>query len=252
MDELLAALGRRQNRRQKVWLVSLFAAATLFFLTAGHIGHIFVWWSTLLIHTVAWAVWFAWQGWLFPLNRERYLRNAPLNAYQKAFCRDILPGVSFGVSQMLRPVFYGFLVTSTFTSFPYQWFAAVLCGGLGLWLLYSGFKAIGISAAGFLYEYRGTPPPLVRRSIYAYIRHPLFLGGVLASFGASLFFDDIRPLGLALLNIAVLPVYGRLEDARLIRVFGGRYREYRSSVGGFVPRLGPKWFVMGPRRQRPT
>jgi hypothetical protein len=114
MKELLLSLGRRPSLGHRVWLVSLFVVVTLSFLAGGHIWHAFVQWRPLSIQMAGWVIWFTWQGWLFPLNRERYIQSEPTRAYQKAFYRDILPGVSFGVSQMLRPVSYEFLSTPAF------------------------------------------------------------------------------------------------------------------------------------------
>jgi protein-S-isoprenylcysteine O-methyltransferase Ste14 len=57
------------------------------------------------------------------------------------------------------------------------------------------------------------------------------------SFGVTILLrSNTCSITLAILNLVILPVYQWIEDARLIRVFGGQYLEYRSSVGGFIPR----------------
>jgi protein-S-isoprenylcysteine O-methyltransferase Ste14 len=114
----------------------------------------------------------------------------------------------------------------------------VLLALAGVALLGMGFQTIGFDGAGFLYEYKAHATPLKRRSIYAFIRHPLFLGGVLASVGASLLSSESIALAMAAINVLILPVYAFLEDARLTRVFGTTYHSYRMHVGGMMPKRG--------------
>src|SRR5829696_7809392 len=111
MEELLLNLGRKPNFFQRVRLVGLFMATTAGFLVMAHVLNAFSLWNPLTIHLLGWTIWFAWQGWLFPVNRARYIQNYPDNPYRKAFYWDILFGVSFGVSQMVIPVSYGILAT---------------------------------------------------------------------------------------------------------------------------------------------
>ena len=235
MREILLALGRKPNRWQQLWLISLFIVVTGSFLVLGHLLQVGFRLSPLVIHGAGWIIWFSWQGHFFALNRKRYLRRYQANAYQRAFYRDILFGVSFGVCQMLRPAYYGLLTLQIGLSSVWLLIAGVLCVVVGLALLYQGFKTIGIAGAGFLFEYRNGSPLLVQQRIYVYMRHPLFVGGVVASLGIALCFAEGLPLALALFNILVLPVYGWLEDIRLKRVFGCSYARYCSKVGGIVP-----------------
>lgn len=238
MTKLLLALGREANLCQRISLISLFVMMSMGFVALAHVLNTFLQWNPLIIQVVGWAIWFAWQGWLFPLNRARYIRNCPSNSYRKAFYRDILFGVSFGISQMIIPISYGFLATTPFPSSVGWVFIGLSCIAVGAALLALGFKTIGIAGAGFLSEYRDALPLLAHHSVYAYIRHPLFLGGVVASSGACFILsNDTWSLALATLNVAILPVYGRIEDNRLSRVFGAQYLEYSSSVGRFVPKL---------------
>jgi protein-S-isoprenylcysteine O-methyltransferase Ste14 len=81
---------------------------------------------------------------------------------------------------------------------------------------------------------------VVRSSVYAFLRHPLFVGGVIISVGLGLMGGEVSLL-LAAMNIAALPFYARFEDARCARVFGAHYDDYRASVGAVMPRLtGPR------------
>lgn len=243
MDELLAALGRRSNTYNRAWLIGIFGAFTVALLVAGQVTGIYAQRMAVALHLSSWFVWFAWQSWLFPRHRERYLHDGPTTAYRQAFYRDILPGVSFGVAQMLRPVFCAVLSSVPGFGLAYRLPFGIGLTAFGAVLLYFGFRTIGIASAGFLFEYTSARKALVKRGVYAHIRHPLFLGGVATSFGLTLLFADFWALALAACNIAVLPIYSCLEDARLVRVFGGQYVEYKSAVGGLVPRRIPSYEV---------
>jgi protein-S-isoprenylcysteine O-methyltransferase Ste14 len=237
MNELLLTLERKPSLLGRTGLVCLFVAVTGAFLIAGHLAHVLLGCNLVVLHLAGWLVWFTWQGWLFPLNRQRYLRADAATAYRKAFPRDIQFGVSFGASQMARPAFYGLMAGCGNAHAPEQLGVGLGWILAGLVLLYLGFRTIGFAGAGFLAEYRSFAQPMIEHSVYAYIRHPLFLGGALASLGSGLLFAGPWPVALGLANVAILPVYGRIEDARLILVFGEGYRGYAASVGRFLPRL---------------
>jgi protein-S-isoprenylcysteine O-methyltransferase Ste14 len=141
-----------------------------------------------------------------------------------------------GVALMTNPFSYGLFVAPTFPP-NILW---TICGAIGIiagsMLLYSGFRVLGSAGAGFLYEYLGNKS-FVRDGIYAYIRHPLFFGGVIGSFGISLLFHDLWTVSLAIVTIAMLPIYKIVEDERLIKLYGEEYFTYKSSVGAFIPRI---------------
>jgi len=77
---------------------------------------------------------------------------------------------------------------------------------------------------------------LVRHSLYAYVRHPIYAGGLLMFVGGAL----LRPtstVGLACaLGFAWLIIQARLEEVDLVQRLPG-YREYMEHVPRFVPRL---------------
>jgi hypothetical protein len=47
-------------------------------------------------------------------------------------------------------------------------------------------------------------------------------------------FADRSSFCLALLNVAVLPIYGWLEDRRLVLILGDAYQDYRSKVPAYL------------------
>jgi protein-S-isoprenylcysteine O-methyltransferase Ste14 len=79
---------------------------------------------------------------------------------------------------------------------------------------------------------------LVTDGLYAYLRHPLYLGSFLLGAGLALLLADPLLLGAFVVlfwlsHVSVL----RREEAELEAVFGEAYREYRSCVPGLLPRF---------------
>ena len=238
MNNILDELGYPRGRQAKICLVAVFAIATLFFLVLGQFLQSVLGINPIIFHVIVWGGWFVWQGYFFARNRERYLRNNAANAYRAAFRQDIIPGVALGVAQMLRPPWQGYLIAPHFIDTPWLILGSAPLIAIGIGLLYMGFRTIGFDGAGFLYEYKTQSAPLTQQSIYAFIRHPLFLGGVFLSVGISLLSGGTVTLVMVAINVLILPVYSHLEDARLIRVFGVAYRDYKMHVGGLLPRPG--------------
>jgi protein-S-isoprenylcysteine O-methyltransferase Ste14 len=241
MNELAKALGAPPSWLGRLRIYAMMAVATLAWLicfaplsSAGEF-------TLLAVQLAGWLVWFGWQGWLFPARRERLLAD-PTSAYRRAFYTDILPGVSFGIAQMIRPGMDALLHGGPRGPYgPACSFVLLLAGGL---LLTSGFRKIGLDGAGFLYEYTPSERPLVQRGVYSCVRHPLFLGGVIMSIGGAALGPG-RSLALGALNIAILPLYTRVEDHRVARVLGDSYMDYKATVGAVIPRLGcpPLWLT---------
>lgn len=148
----------------------------------------------------------------------------------------ILPGVCIGVSLMGGPALQALLAGAPLAHHGRLALAAVWLAG-GTALLVGAFASIGVASAGFLYEYIDALEPITARGVYRFVRHPLFLGGVISSIGAALAFDTTLGIAGAAINLAVLPAYKLLEDRRLSDVFGHSYRAYRGDVAAFVPSL---------------
>ncbi len=236
MKDILEALGRKPTVGQKLLIFVWLGAFVAGWLGLRVLETTCLRANPLVVQALCWELWFVWQGWLFGRNRERYLRADPEGAYRLAFARDIMPGVGFGICQMQIPWVVGLLSGPVALAPPVQLAVALVCGLTGVTLLTLGFGTIGFAAAGFLNEYRPVRRPMVRFSIYSVIRHPLFLGGVLASVGAGLLFDNPMAVGVALVNLAILPVYRFLEDRRQASIFGDDFRQYQAAVGAMLPR----------------
>jgi protein-S-isoprenylcysteine O-methyltransferase Ste14 len=155
--------------------------------------------------------------------------------YRLAFARDLLPGVGCNFALLLGPAVQG-LAGGTHTSPPTPSLlagTALLLAGAAL--IGAGVHAIGIARIFFVYEYMPATGP-VMRGVYRVIRHPLFLGGELASIGLALCIGTPDALMLAAVNLLVLPAYVLLEDRRSAKVMGDAYAGYRNATGAVIPR----------------
>jgi protein-S-isoprenylcysteine O-methyltransferase Ste14 len=107
----------------------------------------------------------------------------------------------------------------------------------GLPLLAAGL-AIRLWAAGYLMKDKA----LALSGPYRYVRHPLYLGTLLATASAPVLLHSVW-LGLAFL-LAVMPAYWWQivsEEKGLERIFGDAYREYRRRVPALLPRPRRPW-----------
>jgi protein-S-isoprenylcysteine O-methyltransferase Ste14 len=76
---------------------------------------------------------------------------------------------------------------------------------------------------------------IIRRGPYAFVRHPIYSGGLLALAGTAIAFGELRGLlGFALVFIAWL-MKSRLEESFLERQFGMDYAQYKREVKGLIP-----------------
>ena len=234
LTKILSALGHSAGWPERCGLVAIFST---FAVCAALAAEVAVQVTALPAHFVLAVLWAAWLGWhslLFPRARLRLLHRDPVRAYRAAFGTHIVPGVSIGVSLMGAPGLHALLGGAPPAPVE-QLMAAGACIGIGTALLYGAFSAIGLDCAGFLYEYVQSREPIAVRGLYRHVRHPLFLGGVIASVGAALAFADGAGIASALVNVAVLPFYKVLEDRRLSAVFGASYDSYRCEVAAFLP-----------------
>jgi protein-S-isoprenylcysteine O-methyltransferase Ste14 len=122
--------------------------------------------------------------------------------------------------------------------------AAVVTGvsfaGFGLVLLstflISHFHLFGISQ-GFakLLQLKAPSDHFVTPLFYRWVRHPLYLGFIIAFWAAPQM--SVGHLLFAIATTGYIFVGIFLEERDLVAAFGDRYREYRRKVGMLVPKL---------------
>lgn len=241
MADLLTALGWRPRPTGPIRFVALLSVPTLAFLVAANVASAAISVSVVLVQALVWLVWLFWLGAVFPRHSRRDAERPCALPYRRAFRREILLGISVAFSQFLRPAVSGIAFDGSVTEPDIGSVLGVpvlLAGGA---LIAAGAGALGVARVLFVYEYVEGERMVVRSGIYRFLRHPLFLGGVLLSFGLALLTGGETAVELAILNACVLPAYIRLEDRRCSLVLGREYVDYSLAVGSVMPRR--RWLI---------
>jgi protein-S-isoprenylcysteine O-methyltransferase Ste14 len=78
---------------------------------------------------------------------------------------------------------------------------------------------------------------LITSGIYSRIRHPVYLGTILAVFGMILIFPTTYGFAFAILFTAILAHRMSLEEKILLKYFGSVYQEYSSKSFRLIPHI---------------
>ncbi len=76
---------------------------------------------------------------------------------------------------------------------------------------------------------------LVVRGAYRFVRHPIYSLSMFLMIGTLLALPTPLMVVTALVHIAMLQVEARREESYLVRLHGSQYRQYRGTVGRFIP-----------------
>ena len=113
----------------------------------------------------------------------------------------------------------------------------VALSALGLWIRVSAMRQLGARFSPLLAVQR--EHALERTGWYASVRHPGYLGSLLASWGAAMAFGSALAFPLALVMTGIQVDRVRREERLLAEHFGAEWREYASRTGALLPRLTP-------------
>lgn len=99
-------------------------------------------------------------------------------------------------------------------------------------------RKLGSARLSGLHELRGdhSDSDLIRTGIYAYIRHPRYLEGMILMASFALLTNYLALYVVWLLSMPLLNIIARLEERELIQRFGDAYLEYMVQVPRFIPR----------------
>ncbi len=78
---------------------------------------------------------------------------------------------------------------------------------------------------------------LIERGPYAYVRHPIYSGLLVAMVGTALSLGEVRGVLAVALAVIAYQLKVRTEEAFLVTLFGPAYRAYQQRVGALVPLL---------------
>ncbi|MEQ9443643.1 MAG: isoprenylcysteine carboxylmethyltransferase family protein [Cyclobacteriaceae bacterium] len=82
------------------------------------------------------------------------------------------------------------------------------------------------------------PEPLRTEGILQQVRHPLYAGTILIALGFWCFSPTLANLITALAWIIYTLIGIKIEEAKLLKLYGDEYREYQEEVPMLIPRLG--------------
>jgi protein-S-isoprenylcysteine O-methyltransferase Ste14 len=78
---------------------------------------------------------------------------------------------------------------------------------------------------------------IVTTGVYSVVRHPQYLGGLLAHIGISFLLSAWYSLLVTPLVTVLLLLISKKEEEELIREFGREYEDYRRMVSMFIPHV---------------
>ena len=81
---------------------------------------------------------------------------------------------------------------------------------------------------------------IVTSGVYSFVRHPQYLGGLLAHIGVSFFLSVEYSLLLTPLVTVLLLLISKKEEEELTREFGSEYEDYKRKVPMFIPTFESK------------
>lgn len=111
----------------------------------------------------------------------------------------------------------------------------VAMGAAGDLLAYWVFTSLGNNVTPTVVTRKNAT--LVTHGPYRWVRHPLYLMGLLAYLGFALLAENWFLAILTVLAFSLLNLRLPKEEARLIERFGDEYRSYMQRTGKYLPRL---------------
>ena len=139
-----------------------------------------------------------------------------------------------GVSLLaFDPVFYGPLL---WHFIPEETGASLI--GLALLLLGTGLAVWARQHLGQYWSARiefEEGHQLIQTGPYRFVRHPIYLGGLVGVMGTAIVIGEVRGLVSAVFVLAAVVLKIKTEEAFLGERFGAAYRQYQEHVKALIP-----------------
>jgi protein-S-isoprenylcysteine O-methyltransferase Ste14 len=184
-----------------------------------------------------WRSFGAFSAFLVALFAEMY--GFPLTIYLlSGWLQTRFPGVdwfSHDAGHLLEMIF-GWRANPHFG--PFHLLSFALIGG-GFALISIGWKA--------LYEAQ-RQHRLATTGVYAYVRHPQYVGFILVMLGFMMQWPTVLTLAMFPVLVVMYVRLARSEERTAIAEFGSEYARYKRKVPGFFPRLSV--LLSGPVRRQ--
>jgi len=141
----------------------------------------------------------------------------------------ILLFVVWGIDTLSLIIFGYSTVIFQAITFPLLWAGTMLFLGLSIYLVSKSHKAV--------LEQVHDPPKLVASGVYAWVRHPMYLGILL--FCLAFIFISVSLVSI-IIWIAFFIFYDKMaayEEENLIEILGEPYIAYQKKVSKWLPRI---------------
>ena len=140
-----------------------------------------------------------------------------------------------GQPRFTVPIFQNLSVSVPATDFSISAFHLIIfipLFAIGAWLGIKGVKETTLKAAE---THRAKK--IVAKGIYSRVRHPQYLGGLLAHVGISFLLSAWYSLLSTPLMTLLVYLISKKEEEELIKEFGKEYEDYKKRVPMFLPKL---------------
>ena len=119
---------------------------------------------------------------------------------------------------------------------------AALVGELGVAVTVAGILLAVWARFHIGQNWSGTPTvkvghELIRSGPYAWVRHPIYSGLLLAVIGTAAARGQVRGFVAVVMVWLAFWLKTRIEEKFMLQTFGNEYDEYRRSTGALVPRV---------------
>ena len=137
--------------------------------------------------------------------------------------------------RFVLPFFQNLTISIPFASFSVPLFDSIISVFfmvLGAWFGIKGVKQTTLKVA----ETHRTEK-IVTTGVYSIVRHPQYLGGLLAHMGVSFLLSALYSLLVTPLIVVIVYFLSKKEEEELIKEFGKEYNDYRKKVPMLLPRI---------------
>jgi protein-S-isoprenylcysteine O-methyltransferase Ste14 len=143
----------------------------------------------------------------------------------------------FSVAGMVLFAGYMSIVPShpVWTDLAIAKYGGMVLAAWGVIIIKKSFKAYSLRE--FLGVKNEQKPELVIDGLQSKVRHPLYSGTILVIMGLFLFSPTYEILITMLVVFAYLAVGIRLEEQKLLRIFGSAYADYCKEVPMLIPKI---------------
>ena len=123
-----------------------------------------------------------------------------------------------------------------FSTFLVQYIPNYVRGILACFtLILAGY--LPFKAHKMVFEEERDAPRVIKEGVFAYVRHPMYLGAMLLYLGLFFATLSLASLALWILIIVFYEFTSSYEEKLLLAHFGEEYKAYKNSVGKWIPGL---------------